>query len=76
MHETANIRDRKRLLRSMLRNDGSEADGDPDHHVAANGNGIFKETDIRYEVTQTSDRASAGTDPFRKKYELQRKQNH
>ena len=55
MHETANIRDRKRLLRSMLRNEGSEAEDEPDHHGAANGNGIFKETDVRAVVKEIND---------------------
>jgi len=47
VHETRNIRDRKRLLKSMLRNDGSEAEGDSDHHASGNGHTIFKEKDIR-----------------------------
>ena len=48
VHETRNIRDRKRLLKSMLRKEGSsETEGDSDHHASGNGHAIFKEKDIR-----------------------------
>ena len=48
VHETRNIRDRKRLLKTMLRKEGSsETEGDSDHHASGNGHAIFKEKDIR-----------------------------
>ena len=55
MHERANIRDRKRLLRSKLRGECSEAEDELDHHGAVNGNGLFKETDVKAIVNEIND---------------------
>jgi len=56
VHETRNIRDRKRLLKSMLRKDGSsETEGDSDHHASGNGHAIFKEKDIRAVVSEINE---------------------